>query len=85
MRKVSEYEQHADECRKMAAKMKDPTHKRQLEEMADAWTMLARERRKQLQKQAYHMGDSGGGLQPVAAPRGDVRPLEQSATQRQRR
>jgi predicted transcriptional regulator len=46
--KVSEYQQHADECRQMAAKMKDSTHKKQLEEMAEAWSMLARERRKQL-------------------------------------
>jgi hypothetical protein len=52
MRKVSEYEQHATECRQMAARMKDQTHKRQLEEMADAWTMLATERQKQLAKQA---------------------------------
>jgi hypothetical protein len=34
----------------MATKMKDETHKRQLEEMAEAWSMLARERQKQLQK-----------------------------------
>jgi hypothetical protein len=36
----------------MAAKMKDPTHKKQLEDMADAWLMLAKEREKQLRKQA---------------------------------
>lgn len=48
MLKVSEYQQHADECWQMAARMKDATHKKQLEEMAEAWSMLARERRKQL-------------------------------------
>jgi hypothetical protein len=48
MRKLSEYEQHAAECRQMAAKMRDPNHKRRLEEMADAWDMLAEARRKQL-------------------------------------
>ena len=52
MRKASEYEQHAAECRAMAAKTRNPVHKEQLEEMAEAWAMLARERRKQLQKQA---------------------------------
>jgi hypothetical protein len=36
----------------MATKMKDETHKRQLEEMAEAWSMLAREREKQLLKTA---------------------------------
>jgi len=51
MRKVSEYEQHATECRQMATKMKDPIHKRQLEDMAQTWAMLADERRKQLAKQ----------------------------------
>jgi hypothetical protein len=52
LRKVSEYEEHAVECRKMAAKMKDLTHKKQLEDMAEAWSMLAREREKQLQRLA---------------------------------
>jgi hypothetical protein len=52
MRKLSEYENHIIECRQMAAKMRDPVHKKQLEQMADAWTMLADERRKQLLKHA---------------------------------
>jgi hypothetical protein len=34
----------------MASKMKDPVHKKQIEDMADAWAMLAREREKQLLK-----------------------------------
>lgn len=50
MRKISEYEQHAAECRQMAAKTSNPIHKKQLEEMADAWGMLARERKRQLLK-----------------------------------
>jgi hypothetical protein len=50
MRKVSEYLDHAAECRQMATRMKDPIHKKQLEEMTEAWTMLARERKKQLAK-----------------------------------
>lgn len=32
--------------------MKDPTQQRQLQEMAKAWDMLAREREKQLAKQS---------------------------------
>jgi hypothetical protein len=52
MRKVSEYEAHATECREMSSQMKDPLRKKQLEDMAEAWTKLASERRKQLAKQA---------------------------------
>ena len=52
MRKLSEYENHVVECRQMAAKTRDPVHKKQLEQMADTWAMLADERRKHLLKQA---------------------------------
>jgi hypothetical protein len=52
LRKVSEYEQHAEECRKMASRMKDPVHRKQVEDMAQAWAMLARERERQLLKLA---------------------------------
>ena len=52
MRKVAEYEQHAKECRQMASNMRDPMHKRQLEEIAEAWTMLAKERKRQIEKRA---------------------------------
>ena len=52
LQKVSEYEQHAEECRKMALTMKEPMHKKQLEEMAEAWAMLAKERTKQIEKGA---------------------------------
>ncbi len=48
--KVSEYQAHADECHKLAASMKNPEHKKQLQFMAEAWEMLARERQKQLDK-----------------------------------
>ena len=48
MRKVSEYLEHAAECRKMASQMRNPQHKKQLEDMAQAWEMLARERARQL-------------------------------------
>jgi hypothetical protein len=48
MRKVSEYEEHAIECRRMARKVQDANHKDQLEDMAKAWETLADKRRRQL-------------------------------------
>ena len=36
----------------MASNMRDPTHKQQLEQMAEAWSLLAKERVRQLEKQA---------------------------------
>jgi hypothetical protein len=51
MRKISEYQAHARECRQMAATMKHQEHKKQLQDMAAAWEMLACEREKQLAKQ----------------------------------
>ena len=40
-----EYERHAAECRQMAAQMNSPQLRKQLEDMADVWDRLARERR----------------------------------------
>ena len=45
MRKVSEYERQAAECRKLVAQMKTPEQRRHLEDIADVWDRLARERR----------------------------------------
>jgi hypothetical protein len=45
MRKVLEYEKQAVECRQTAAQMKNSQLKKQLEDMADVWDRLARERR----------------------------------------
>jgi hypothetical protein len=50
MKKVSEYEAHAEECRRLASQMKDPAHKQQLIDMAEAWEMLAKARAKQLRQ-----------------------------------
>jgi hypothetical protein len=47
MRKVSEYQEHAAECRKMARQTRNEEHKKTLEDMAQAWDMLAKEREKQ--------------------------------------
>ena len=44
MRKASEYQQHAAECRLLAGQTKNPQTKKQLEHMADVWDRLARER-----------------------------------------
>jgi hypothetical protein len=45
MQRVLEYERTAAECREMAAKMQNPRYKKQLEDMAEMWEMLAQERR----------------------------------------
>ena len=45
MRKVLEYERQAAKCRKLAAQIKIPEKRKQLEDMADVWDRLARERR----------------------------------------
>jgi hypothetical protein len=40
------YFQYAEECRRLAAIVKDPNHKNQLKEMAEAWTVVASEHAK---------------------------------------
>ena len=44
MQKVSEYEQKAAECRQKATQTINLQLKKQLEEMAEVWDRLARER-----------------------------------------
>ena len=48
METVLKYEQHAAECRQMAAETKNPQFKKQLEDMAEVWERLAAQRRKGL-------------------------------------
>jgi hypothetical protein len=50
MRKVAEYELRAEECRRRAAQMKDPEQNKQLEDMAQAWDLLARARPRHLER-----------------------------------
>jgi hypothetical protein len=50
MRKISEYQEHADECRLLAKTSLSPEHKAMLENMARTWEALAEERRKRLEK-----------------------------------
>ena len=46
MLKVSEHKQHAAECRDIASRMRNPEQRHQLEDIAQAWEMLAIEREK---------------------------------------
>ncbi len=48
MRKVIEYQDRAEDCRRRA-KATNPEDKKALEEMAAAWELLAKTREKQLQ------------------------------------
>ena len=50
MLKISEYEDRAVECRKMAIPTHDVTKKAQFEEIGRAWQMLADTRMKQLER-----------------------------------
>jgi len=56
MRKISEYQEHADECRRLASQVANQSHKARLEEMAQTWEMLAQERLKQLRKKGLPSG-----------------------------
>ena len=62
MRKVSEYEAHAAECRRLADQMSNPEHKKQLIQMAETWEMLAIARVKQLSRKK-----SKGDIYPRAS------------------
>jgi len=50
VRKLDEYIKHAAECRDMA-RTAQPSHRAQLEEMAQTWDKLAEARRRQLEKE----------------------------------
>jgi hypothetical protein len=45
MLKAEEYEKNAAECRRLATQTKKPELKKRLDDMAEAWDRLARERR----------------------------------------
>ena len=49
MKKLDEYLKHADECRDMA-RVAQPAHRIQLEQMASTWEQLADARKRQLAK-----------------------------------
>jgi hypothetical protein len=44
MKKVEEYREHAEQCRRLAASARDDQAKQQLLQMADTWDSLAENR-----------------------------------------
>ncbi|MGA8968671.1 MAG: hypothetical protein WB499_05545 [Pseudolabrys sp.] len=50
MKKIAEYLQHAAGCRDMA-RTASPSHRQQLEQMAETWEQLAGARKHKLEKQ----------------------------------
>ena len=50
MKKINEYLLHVAECREMA-RTASPTHRQQLEQMAETWEQLADTRKRQLERQ----------------------------------
>jgi hypothetical protein len=50
VKKLHEYREHAAECRNMA-RTAIPSHRQQLEQMAETWEQLAAARQRQLQKE----------------------------------
>ena len=57
MKKASEYRQHADECRTLAARMDSGEHRDQLLEMAATWDRLADERAQQVKRRPERAGE----------------------------
>jgi hypothetical protein len=45
VKNLSRYEQYADDCRQLAKQTQNAEQKKRLEEMAEVWERLARERR----------------------------------------
>jgi hypothetical protein len=48
LKKASEYQEHARECRQLARTAVSPEHKAMLEKMAQTWEALARERQQRI-------------------------------------
>lgn len=62
MKKVSEYRQHARECRVLAARMGQEENREQLLAMAAPWDLLAEERARVLgmeERQTFTSGSPG--------------------------
>ena len=59
MKKASEYRQHAQECRALAAQMASPEQRGQMLEMAEHWERLAADRAALIQKhpELAHKGE----------------------------
>jgi hypothetical protein len=57
MKKISEYLQHAKECRQMA-RFASNSHRAQLEQMAQTWEQLAEARQRKLEKEGKTEDDN---------------------------
>jgi hypothetical protein len=62
MKKASEYRQHADECRSLAARMEVGEHRDQLLKMAATWDQLAAERAQRAKRQSGDRPDEPRGV-----------------------
>ena len=65
VKKLNEYIEHADECRRMA-RVALPQHRTQLEQMALTWEQLAEVRRRQLAKQSKEHDEAGEAKTPAS-------------------
>jgi hypothetical protein len=67
VRKYNDYLQHAAECREMA-RSASPTHRSQLEQMAEVWEELAEARKRKLEKEGISVDADPGGIRIVPHP-----------------
>ena len=65
MRKISEFHQHAAECRQLAKMAVSPDHAAMLENMARTWETLAGEREQHLARQRRIAGLDDTGERPA--------------------
>ena len=54
MQKEAEFRQHAEECRSLAEKTRDPGHRAMLLRMADSWERLASDRARMREPTGQH-------------------------------
>jgi hypothetical protein len=66
LRKISEYFDHADECRQMAKQAANPDHAATLENMAQTWETLAKEREQLLATRDRIENLDTGALKPAS-------------------
>jgi hypothetical protein len=62
VKKMTDYLRHAAECREMA-RSASPSHKHQLEQMAEVWEQLADARRRKLEKEGKSLDDDVAELE----------------------
>ncbi len=62
MDEVAQYKEHADECRRLAATVKNPEHKKPLLEMAAAWDTVGRQKSASLLKRFERTHGQGAAV-----------------------